>query len=94
MAGGDPHESNLAEVDVDLALVSGDGAPAALAEVGREVEAEQCAAASAAWSVLAEDLYAASESDEPKTKLWDAVRGSAAAVLDAETLLWDSLGRA
>jgi len=65
-----------------------------LAEVGREIEAEQCAAASAAWSVLAEDLYAASESDEPETKLWDAVRGSAAAVLDAETLLWDSLGRA
>ena len=62
-----------------------------LAEVGREIEAEQCAAASAAWSVLAEDLYAASESDEPETKLWDAVRGSAAAVLDAETLLWDCL---
>jgi hypothetical protein len=64
-----------------------------LAEVGREAEAAQCAAAAGAWSVLAEELFAASESDEPTAKLWDAVRGSAAAVLDAETLLWDSLAR-
>ena len=62
-----------------------------LAEVGLEIEAEQCAAASAAWTALAADLFAASESDEPKPKLWDAVRGSAGAVLDAETLLWDAL---
>jgi hypothetical protein len=65
-----------------------------LAEVGLGIEAEQAAAASGAWSVLAEDLFAASEADEPESKLWDAVRGSAAAVLDAETLLWDTLARA
>ena len=64
-----------------------------LAEVGMELEAEQCAAASAAWSVLAEDLFAASESEKPESKHWDAIRGSAAAVLDAETLLWDALSR-
>ncbi len=64
-----------------------------LTEVGMEVEAEQAAAASGAWTTLAEELHAASEADEPEPRLWDAVRGSAAAVLDAETLLWDSLAR-
>ncbi len=65
-----------------------------LAEVGMEADAERAGAASAAWTALAESLYAASEVDEPDAALWDGVRGAAAAVLDAETLLWDELADA
>jgi hypothetical protein len=62
-----------------------------LAEVGREREAELAAAASTAWTELAEAFRVASESDEPRTALWDAVSQAASRVAAAERRLWTAL---
>lgn len=61
-----------------------------LAEVGRD-EAPLAAEAAARWTELAEAFRVASESDEPRPGLWDAVAEGSAAVLDAERRLWTSL---
>jgi hypothetical protein len=62
-----------------------------LAEVGRDGESDQCAAASECWTRLATTLFAASEADEPKPELWAAVGTQAGAVLEAEERLWAAL---
>jgi len=61
-----------------------------LAEAGRE-EAPLAAEAAARWTELAEAFKAASESDEPRPELWQAVGAGAEAVLSAERRLWTSL---
>jgi butirosin biosynthesis protein H-like/uncharacterized protein DUF4872 len=62
-----------------------------LAEAGRE-EAPLAAEAAASWSELAEAFKAASEDDEPRPQLWQAVDEGAKAVLEAERRLWTNLG--
>ncbi|HWC09312.1 MAG TPA: BtrH N-terminal domain-containing protein, partial [Solirubrobacterales bacterium] len=62
-----------------------------LAEVGREREAELAAAASTAWTELAEAFRVASESDEPVAELWTEVSASADRVAAAERRLWTAL---
>lgn len=61
-----------------------------LEEAGRD-EAPLAAAAAARWTELAEAFRLASESDEPRPELWDAVGASAEGVLEAERRLWTSL---
>jgi hypothetical protein len=61
-----------------------------LAEGGRG-EAPLAAAAAARWSELAEAFKAASESEEPRLRLWRAVGAGAEAVLAAEERLWKTL---
>jgi hypothetical protein len=61
-----------------------------LEEAGRE-EAPLAAAAAARWTELAEAFKAASESDEPRPALWQAVGEGAERVLEAERRLWTSL---
>lgn len=61
-----------------------------LAEAGRD-EAPLAAEAAARWTELAEAFRVASESDEPRPQLWDAVDAGAQAVLEAERRLWTSL---
>jgi hypothetical protein len=61
-----------------------------LEEAGRE-EAPLAAEAAARWTDLAEAFKAASESDEPRPALWQAVGEGAQRVLDAERRLWTSL---
>ena len=58
---------------------------------GAADEADLAAAAGSRWSVLAEALLAASESDEPRTELWTQVGEDAAAVLEVEERLWPAL---
>jgi hypothetical protein len=62
-----------------------------LVEAGRD-EAPLAAAAAARWTELAEAFKAASEGEEPRPQLWQAVGDGAAAVLDAERRLWTALG--
>ena len=62
-----------------------------LVEVEREPEAELAAAASAAWTELAEAFRAASEQDEPAADLWDEVSAAAERVAAAERRLWTAL---
>lgn len=62
-----------------------------LTEVGREREAELAAAASAAWTDLAEAFRIASESDDPGAGPWDAVSQTADRVAAAERRLWTAL---
>jgi hypothetical protein len=62
-----------------------------LQEVGRE-EAPLAAEAGAEWTALAEAFKAASESDEPRPDLWQAVGAGAERVLTAERRLWTQLG--
>jgi Butirosin biosynthesis protein H, N-terminal/Domain of unknown function (DUF4872) len=61
-----------------------------LAEAGRD-EAPLAAAAASRWTELAEAFRVASENDEPRPELWDAVGASAESVLEAERRLWTSL---
>ena len=61
-----------------------------LEEAGRE-EAPLAAEAAARWTELAEGFKAASECEEPKPGLWDAVAAGSAAVLSAERRLWTTL---
>jgi Butirosin biosynthesis protein H, N-terminal/Domain of unknown function (DUF4872) len=61
-----------------------------LAEAGRD-EAPLAAEAAARWTGLAEAFRVASESDEPRPELWDAVAASARRVLSAERRLWGAL---
>ena len=61
-----------------------------LEEAGRE-EAPLAAEAAARWTELAEAFRAASESEEPRPELWEAVGAGAEAVLNAERRLWSSL---
>jgi hypothetical protein len=61
-----------------------------LAEAGRE-EAPLAAAAAARWTELAEAFKAASESDEPQSRLWRSVGEGAQQVLEAERRLWTAL---
>lgn len=62
-----------------------------LAEAGRD-EAPLAAEAAAGWTALAEAFRAASEEDEPRPQLWQAVGEGASAVLEAERRLWTALG--
>jgi hypothetical protein len=62
-----------------------------LSEVGRDPEAELAAAASSAWTELAEAFRVASESEEPSAPLWDTVSREADRVAAAERRLWASL---
>jgi hypothetical protein len=62
-----------------------------LEEAGRE-EAPLAAEAAARWTELAEAFKAASESEEPRPELWQAVGEGAGRVHDAERRLWTSLG--
>ncbi|HET9591886.1 MAG TPA: DUF4872 domain-containing protein, partial [Solirubrobacterales bacterium] len=64
-----------------------------LAEAGRE-EAPLAAVAAARWTELAEAFKAASEEDEPRPQLWQAVESEAQQVLEAERRLWTALGDA
>ncbi|HEU4461046.1 MAG TPA: BtrH N-terminal domain-containing protein [Solirubrobacterales bacterium] len=61
-----------------------------LAEAGRD-EAPLAAEAAAMWTELAEAFRAASEDDEPRPELWEAVTKGSTAVLSAERRLWASL---
>lgn len=60
-----------------------------LEEAGRE-EAPLAAEAAARWTELAEAFKTASESEEPRPELWEAVGSGAEAVLNAERRLWTS----
>ena len=61
-----------------------------LAEAGRE-KAPLAAEAATRWTELAEAFKAASEEDEPRPQLWQAVGDRAAEVLEAERRLWTAL---
>jgi hypothetical protein len=61
-----------------------------LAEAGRE-EAPLAAGAAARWTELAGAFKTASESEEPRPDLWQAVGANTEAVLSAERRLWTSL---
>ena len=61
-----------------------------LEEAGRD-EAPLAAEAAARWTELAEAFKAASECEEPRAELWQAVGEAAAGVLEAERALWTSL---
>jgi hypothetical protein len=61
-----------------------------LEEAGRE-EAPLAAESAARWTELAEAFRGASESEQPRPELWQAVGVGAGAVLSAERRLWDSL---
>jgi hypothetical protein len=61
-----------------------------LAEAGRD-EAPLAATAAARWTDLAEAFKAASEEDEPRPALWQAVGSGAQQVLEAERRLWTTL---
>jgi len=62
-----------------------------LAEVGEEEGASLAASAAEGWSLLASELFAASESEEPDAEGWKRIASSAAAVLAAEERLWETL---
>lgn len=62
-----------------------------LEEAGRD-EAPLAAEAAARWTELAEAFKVASESEEPRPQLWQAVGEGAERVRDAERRLWTSLG--
>ncbi len=61
-----------------------------LEEAGRD-EAPLATEAAASWTGLAEAFRSASESDEPRSELWNAVADGSAAVLSAERRLWTAL---
>lgn len=61
-----------------------------LEEAGRS-EAPLAAAAAARWTELAEAFKAASEDDDPRPELWQAVGAGADRVLAAERGLWTTL---
>jgi hypothetical protein len=61
-----------------------------LEEIGR-VEAPLAAEAAARWTELAEAFRLASECEEPRPELWDAVGAGAEKVLSAERGLWTAL---
>ncbi len=63
-----------------------------LEEVGMGEAARLAGEAATSWTALAGELFAASESEEPEARLWQAVGSAAAAVLEAEQRLWDELG--
>jgi hypothetical protein len=60
-----------------------------LAEVGRDADAALAAEASDAWTALAGELFAASETDEPDPAGWARVGERAARVLELEERLWE-----
>lgn len=62
-----------------------------LAEAGRD-EAPLAAEAGARWSELAEAFRAASESEEPRPQLWQAIGAAAERVAEGERQLWTTLG--
>jgi Butirosin biosynthesis protein H, N-terminal/Domain of unknown function (DUF4872) len=64
-----------------------------LAEAGRE-EAGLAAAAGERWTELAEAFRLASESEEPRARLWTEVDASVARVAEAERHLWETLADA
>jgi hypothetical protein len=61
-----------------------------LEEVGYD-EATLAANAAAAWTALAAAAQAASEPEQPDADLWSHVAADAAAVLETEERLWESL---
>ncbi len=63
-----------------------------LAEVGRDDEAALAAAASEAWTALAGELFAASETDEPDPAGWERIGTAAGRVLELEERLWGRAG--
>ncbi len=62
-----------------------------LAEVGRDAEAALAATAADAWSGLAGELFAASETEEPDPAGWRRIAAAAASVLAVEERLWGGL---
>jgi hypothetical protein len=60
-----------------------------LAEVGRDADAVLAAAASEAWTALAGELFAASETAEPDLSGWARIGERAARVLEREERLWE-----
>ncbi len=63
-----------------------------LAEVGRDGEAAVAAEAARAWTDLASELFAASETDEPDPAGWERIATAARRVLADEERLWARLG--
>ena len=63
-----------------------------LAEAGYE-QAALAANAATAWTALAAAAQVASEPEEPDRALWSRVGAEAAAVLESEERLWESLAR-
>ena len=63
-----------------------------LREVGRGDESDLALVAAEAWSALATDLYAASETEEPDPAGWRRIASATAEVLAAEERLWEALG--
>ena len=62
-----------------------------LAEVGRDEDAALEAAAAAAWTDLAAELFGVSETDQPDPAGWDRIAAAAARVLADEERLWAQL---
>jgi hypothetical protein len=62
-----------------------------LAEVGRDAEANLAAAAADAWTALAAELQAASETDDPDPAGWERIAAAAGSVLAVEEHLWKAL---
>jgi hypothetical protein len=62
-----------------------------LAEVGRDEDAALAAAAAAAWTDLAAELFGVSETDQPDPAGWDRIAAAAARVLADEERLWAQL---
>ncbi len=62
-----------------------------LVEAGYEGESALAAEASACWTDLAAALQSASEQDQPDAAVWARVDRDAAAVLEAEKRLWETL---
>jgi hypothetical protein len=62
-----------------------------LAEVGRDGEAALAAEAADAWTALAGELFAASETDEPDPAGWERIGDAAGCVLAVEERLWARL---
>jgi hypothetical protein len=62
-----------------------------LAEVDRDADAALAAEASAAWTALAGELFAASEAEEPDAAGWERIGAAAGEVLALEERLWEQL---
>jgi hypothetical protein len=62
-----------------------------LAEAGRDDEAALAAEASDAWTELATELFAASETEEPDPSGWQRIGATAGRVLELEQRMWETL---
>jgi butirosin biosynthesis protein H-like/uncharacterized protein DUF4872 len=62
-----------------------------LDEAGYGDQAPLAAQAAAAWTELANAFFAASEEEDPRTPLWEAIAATAGRCLEAEERLWTAL---